>query len=182
MPGSNVGSLSGDGGPATAAGVGGPSGVAATAEGGFLIADSANARVRFVDADLRGQASGPAGPPGPLGPPAAVGATGPGGLAGPVGPAGPAFDRLAVAIGADRFRARRRARVTVRYAATRAATIQCDVMRGGRRVARVTARARKGRNTIRLRAPARAGRYTIRLIATTPAQRATDRARLTVAR
>ena len=101
-----------------------------------------------------------------------------------MGPAGPAFDRLAVVLGADRLRARPRARLTLRYAATTGASVQCDVMRGSRRVSRVTARARSGRNTIRLRAPARAGpgRYSIRLTATAaPAERATDTARLTVA-
>jgi hypothetical protein len=47
------GGFSGDGGPATAALLNGPAAVAATASGGFLIADGANNRVRFVDAGLR---------------------------------------------------------------------------------------------------------------------------------
>src|SRR5438067_1400063 len=55
---------SGDGGPATAAKLNDPDGVAATADGGFLIADTSNHAVRFVDADLR---PGPSGPPGPQG-------------------------------------------------------------------------------------------------------------------
>ena len=46
--------LSGDCGPATAAQISDPTGVAVTADGGFLIADRQNHRVRFVDADLRG--------------------------------------------------------------------------------------------------------------------------------
>jgi hypothetical protein len=45
--------FSGDGGPATAAQIEQPFGVAPTASGGFLIGDSANNRVRFVDADFR---------------------------------------------------------------------------------------------------------------------------------
>src|SRR5262249_1654898 len=45
------GGFSGDGGPATAAQLNGPIGVAATADGGFLIGDSVNARVRRVSAD-----------------------------------------------------------------------------------------------------------------------------------
>jgi NHL repeat len=47
------GSFSGDGGLATLAGLDAPGGVAATASGDFLIADTSNNRVRFVDADLR---------------------------------------------------------------------------------------------------------------------------------
>jgi sugar lactone lactonase YvrE len=47
------GSFSGDGGLATLAGLNAPGGVALTASGGFLIADSNNNRVRFVDADFR---------------------------------------------------------------------------------------------------------------------------------
>jgi hypothetical protein len=47
------GAFSGDGGLATLAGLRGPEGVAVTATGGFLIADTSNNRVRFVDADLR---------------------------------------------------------------------------------------------------------------------------------
>jgi hypothetical protein len=42
--------FSGDGGRATAASLSGPTAVAATAEGGFLIADAGNHRVRRVDA------------------------------------------------------------------------------------------------------------------------------------
>jgi hypothetical protein len=43
----------GDGGLATLAGLNAPGGVAVTASGGFLIADTDNNRVRFVDADFR---------------------------------------------------------------------------------------------------------------------------------
>jgi hypothetical protein len=49
----------GDGGPATAARLGFPNSVSATADGGFLIADfadSSNNRVRFVDDDFRASA------------------------------------------------------------------------------------------------------------------------------
>jgi hypothetical protein len=51
------GAFSGDGGLATVARLNAPSGLAATATGGFLIADTDNNRVRFVDADLRGPAA-----------------------------------------------------------------------------------------------------------------------------
>src|SRR5262245_15496086 len=44
----DLGGFSGDGGPATAAALNNPAGVAATADGGYLIADASNARVRQV--------------------------------------------------------------------------------------------------------------------------------------
>jgi hypothetical protein len=88
-----------------------------------------------------------------------------------------------VALAANRLRARPRKRLTLRYAATTAATVELRVLRGRRRVARVRGRAHGGRNTIRLRAPRRAGRYRLRLTAVSAdGQRTTDRARLTVAR
>jgi hypothetical protein len=189
--------LSGDGGPASLAQLHVPSGVAATADGGFLIADQINDRVRFVDADLRGPASGPPGPGGPLGPegPAGTpgtagptGAPGPAGAAGAPGPAGadgppgPAIDRLTLVLATARFSARPRRRVAVRYATTAAATIELRTMRGRRSVARVRGRARRGRNTIRLRTPRKAGRYRLELVVTSGNQRATDSARLTVTR
>jgi hypothetical protein len=83
MPGST-----GDGGPATAAKLDLPTGVAATAEGGFLIADEGNHAIRFVDADLRGPASGPTGASGARGSAGATGATGSPGPPGPAGSAG----------------------------------------------------------------------------------------------
>jgi hypothetical protein len=78
--------FAGDGGPATAAQLSNPNGLAVTTDGGVLIADFSNARIRYVDSDLRGIA-GPVGPDGPAGP---VGPAGPAGPAGPTGPAGPA--------------------------------------------------------------------------------------------
>src|SRR5207253_8952777 len=64
----------GDGGPATAAKLNGPAGVAATADGGFLIADTNNHAIRRVSA---------AGPPAPSGaavtPPGQARGGGPGG-------------------------------------------------------------------------------------------------------
>src|SRR5438445_329847 len=88
----------GDGGPATAARLNAADGVAATADGGFLIADTSNHAVRFVDADLR---PGPSGAPGPQGAQGVGGPQGPQGPLGPVGPAGvqgPVLTRLAVAL------------------------------------------------------------------------------------
>jgi hypothetical protein len=200
--------FSGDGGPAGAAQLNGPHAVAVTAEGGLLITDRFNHRVRFVDADLRGPASGitgptgPQGATGPTGPQGATGATGPAGPAGATGPAGPAgatgpagsagatgpagsagqaSGRLAVALTADRLRASPRQRLTLRYAATRTATVELRVLRGARRVARVRGKAHSGHNAIRLRTPRRAGRYLIVLTAVTAdGQRTTDHARLTI--
>jgi hypothetical protein len=48
-----LGGFSGDGGLATLAQLSGPSGLAVTASGGVLVADTNNHRVRFVDTDLR---------------------------------------------------------------------------------------------------------------------------------
>jgi len=48
VAGTGTAGSAGDGGPATSARLNGPYGVAATADGGFLIADSNNHRVRFV--------------------------------------------------------------------------------------------------------------------------------------
>ena len=158
--------FAGDGGPATSAQITGPAGLALTAEGGVLVADALDHRVRFVDVDLRSPASGPRGPGGP---------------AGPSGPLGPGADRLAVALATDRLRARPRQRLRVRYAASATAAVELRVLRAGRRIARARGRARAGANAIRLRAPRKAGRY--RLVLTAVAadgQRSSDRVRLTV--
>jgi hypothetical protein len=129
----------GDGGPATAATLKQPTGVAATADGGFLIADNGNHGIRFVDADLRPGPSGPQGPPG---------AQGPGGPPGPVGPQGPVFTRLAVALVDERLGASQGAAVRLRYVSTRDAQVTIDVLKGTKRVARLTGSARFGRNAL----------------------------------
>jgi sugar lactone lactonase YvrE len=53
VAGNGIAGFSSDGGLATAAELNSPNGVTVTADGGFLIADTSNNRVRFVDADLR---------------------------------------------------------------------------------------------------------------------------------
>ena len=51
VAGTGVGGFSGDGGPATSAAINSPANVQAAPGGGFVIADSQNQRVRFVDAN-----------------------------------------------------------------------------------------------------------------------------------
>jgi hypothetical protein len=165
--------FAGDGGLATAAQLREPSGVALTPEGGILIADASNHRVRFVDADLRGPGAGPQGPAG------AVGPTGPAGPAGAPG-ARAVFERLLLAAVADRLSARPGSRVTLCYVATVAARVDLAVLRGTRAVAHVRGRAKPGRNALRVRVPRRAGSYTLALTAQAADQRAGDRVRLTV--
>ena len=80
----------GDDGLATAAELNTPIGLDVTPDGGFLIADSTNNRVRFVDADLSPGPPGPEGPEGPTGPQGPTGPEGPQGSTGPEGPTGPA--------------------------------------------------------------------------------------------
>jgi hypothetical protein len=95
--------------------------MAVTADGGFLIGDMTNNRVRFVDADLRF----PRGP------------------AGPVGRA-----PLALAFADTRLSVPARRRVTLRYAATERARVLVRVVRGGRTLKRARGQARGGANRI----------------------------------
>jgi hypothetical protein len=181
VAGTGVIGYDGDGGPATAARIITPSGLATLPGGGFVIADHGNNRVRFVDADLRAQVTGPpgnAGPPGPGGPP------GPAGPAGPQGERGATTvaDRLRLAFSQPRLRARPRARLTLRYVATADARVRLTVRRGSRRVASRSAIAETGRNRLRLRVPRTPGRYSLVLAATGAGERASDRIRLTVRR
>ncbi len=180
VAGSGAAGFSGDGGLGTAAQLSLPVGVAVTADGGILIGDTLNNRVRFVDADLRFP-RGPAGSRGPVGPP---GAQGPGGPAGPSGPAGPVGRApLALALADTRLSVRARRRVTLRYAATDRARVLVRVVRRGRTLTRARGSARGGANRIRVRAPRRAGRYRLRVTATTADGRsASARARLIVRR
>jgi hypothetical protein len=170
--------FSGDGGPATVAQLNGPRGVAATPDGGFLIADFDDNRVRFVDAEL-GIPRGPQDPapqdpdpqdpapqgPGPQGPgPQDPAPQGPG----PQGPAGQAGRApFGLALADTRLRVRARRVVTLRYAATDSASVLVRVVRGLRTLARVRGQARDGSNRLRVRAPRRAGRYRLRLEART---------------
>lgn len=156
IAGNGTAGSAGDGGPGTAAQLNQPHGVAVTAEGGVLVTEFAGHRVRFVDTDLRAPGSGPAGQQGPAGP------------AGPAGPSGSTVTvrQLFAAFADEGLRARRRARLSLRYVATAASRGTIEVRRGrrssGRRVGRALAvRPRAGRNRARLRAPAGAGTYTL---------------------
>jgi hypothetical protein len=176
IAGNGTTSYGGDNGPATSASIWFPTGLAPTAQGGLLIADRGNHRVRFVDTDLRPGPSGPAGPAGAPGTPGSPGANG------PAGPAGPAsvLNRLAVALSADKFAQKRGKRLTVRYAATRNAKVTVDVLKKGKRVTRSTGNAKLGRNklTIKVKKP---GRYNLTIKATSAdGQTATDKAVLTI--
>jgi hypothetical protein len=82
--------FSGDGGLATSADIGLPSGISVTAEGGFLYTDTFNRRVRYVDTDLLGPNSGPRGADGAAGATGAAGSQGAGGPAGETGATGQA--------------------------------------------------------------------------------------------
>jgi hypothetical protein len=175
--------LSGDGGPATLAQLEYPTGTAVTADGGLLVADQMNHRVRFVDVDLRAPARGPNGHDGAAGRTGTTGSTGAPGPQGPAGHAPAAAERLAATFGTDAFSARAGRRITLRYVATTAATVELRIIKGKRRVVRVSGSAVKGRNAIRVRAPRKAGRYVVEMTATSAdGQRASDRVRLTVKR
>jgi ribosomal protein S11 len=194
VAGSGTAGFSGDGGAATAAELNGPNEVTATAEGGFLVADTNNSRVRFVDADLRFPQgppgpTGPAGPVGPLGPAGLQGPAGPRGPAGPAGPRGPAGPAgpagrapLALALADSRLSVQARRGVALRYAATDDASVLVRAVRGRRTLARARGRAQAGANTIRLRAPGQAGRYRLRLQASTADGRAASAGAVLVVR
>lgn len=83
---------SGDGGSPTSASLLDPVGVAPAPGGGFLIADSGNARVRWVTG-LNPGPTGPTGPVGATGPSGGKGPTGSNGQPGPTGPQGPTGPR-----------------------------------------------------------------------------------------
>ena len=158
--------VSGEGGPATLAGIGRPGGVAITADGGVLLTNIDDSRVRFVDTDLRPPGSGPRGLPGPRGP---AGTT-------------TVVTRLVAALRDSRLSVRRGHRVRVRYIATRRASATLDLLRGKKRVRRVKGRAHRGRNSLSLR-PRKRGHYRLRLtLRTRDHQVVVERARLTVRR
>jgi hypothetical protein len=136
--------LSGGRGPATAAQLSGPTGVAPTADGDFLIADTSNHRIRYVDADLRS-------PKGEQGEPGAQGAQGP-----------PGADRglLAAAIAADKTTTKRR-KAKVRIVTTLPGTATLEAKPKGK--SRRAAAAKKAKTRTATKELASAGRHTLKL-------------------
>jgi hypothetical protein len=179
--------FSGDGGPATAAQFNFPTGLSATADGGFLIADMGNNRIRFVDADLIAPPA-PPGPPAPPAPPVPPGPPAP--PAPPVPPSPPASSgsasvphRLKVTLAASRLRSRPGRQVLVRYRVITGARVRATITGTGTHPIRSRATVGPGRHTLRLRAPRRPGRYTLTLTArSSDGQPASDRARLDITR
>jgi hypothetical protein len=167
----------GDGGPAAAAQLNDPKGVVVTAEGGFLVPDTDNNRVRFVDADLR---PGPQGPQGSQGAQGQQGGPGIQGPQGPQGSPGTTFTRLLVALADDRYKARQGARLRLRYVLTVGSKVTFDVSKGKKRLSRVQRTVGAGRNTVTLKLPKTTGKLTLGLTATGNGQSATDRAKLTL--
>ena len=186
VAGSGAPAFAGDGGLATLAAMNRPTDVAATADGGFLVADRDNHRVRFVDADLRPGPRGPSGATGAAGPPAAPGANGSPGAPGSQGPPGATTAGrapLALALAADRFKVRQRRRLLLRFAVTDAARVTVELRKGRKRVARASRSVKAGRARIALRIPKGTGKRTLLVVAqTADGRRATDRARVTVKR
>jgi uncharacterized repeat protein (TIGR01451 family) len=119
--------------------------------------------------------------------PTTAGPTGPQGPAGPAGPAGaPAFKLVVVPVSA-KLRARAGKKVTFSYVSTLNATATLDVLKGSKRVARVSGQAKTGVNKLRWngkvgRKAAGAGRYTLKLTAVNGDQKATASSKLTLAR
>ena len=151
-----VSGSTGDGGPATAAKLNLPFGVAATADGGFLIADNGNHAIRFVDADLR---PGPSGPQGPSGGP---------GPRGPRGPQGAPGRNAKVTCTVKKSKRAKKVKVTCKVVVvkkTSTARIHWQLLRRGHAVAHGVARAKHGRLQLRLSnlAHLRHGHYSLRI-------------------
>src|SRR5439155_476330 len=125
----------GDGGPATAAKLVNPVGVAATADGGFLIADYNTQSIRFVDADLR------PGPSGPQGPRAGQGPRGPGGAPGAPGRNAQVKCKVKKSKGAKKVKVTCK---VVLVKKTSRARIHWRLLRRGHAVAHGVARAKHG--------------------------------------
>jgi uncharacterized repeat protein (TIGR01451 family) len=117
--------------------------------------------------------------------PTIAGPVGPQGPAGPAGPAGPPAFKLVVVPVSTKLRARAGKKVTFSYVSTLDATARLDVLKGSKRVARVTGSAKTGLNKLRWngktgRKAASAGAYKLRLTAVNGSQTVTANAKLTL--
>jgi hypothetical protein len=99
---------------------------------------------------------------------------------GPQGSPGATFTRLLVALSNDRFRARRGARLRLRYVLTVRSKVTFDVLKGKKRLSQVQRTVQAGRNTITLKLPKTTGTLSIALTAAGGGQKAGDRAKLTL--
>lgn len=199
VAGTGVREFSGDGGPATAAGLNEPHAVIVVPGGGFLIADTHNHRVRRVHADGTITTLSGAG---------VEGYSGDGGLATAAWLDHPkalaaTFDGRAVLVGdaennrvrlvivdlrpplvlrllARTLRARAGTPATLSFTVSRPARVEGHVRRQGRLVTRVAMRATTGRNRLALRRLL-PGRYTVQVVArATDGRTASGRASLSV--
>jgi hypothetical protein len=186
VAGTGVRGFSGDGGRATAASVNEPHAAAALPDGGFLIADTFNDRVRRVWPDGRITTVAGTGVPGfsgDGGPAALAELTLPKALAilpdasgFLLGDAGNNRVRLVrvnlrppleLRVTTPRIRSKAGRPATLRYSVSDAATARLVVSRGGKLVMRVTAHASTGSNTLVFGRSLRFGSYSLRLAATT---------------
>jgi hypothetical protein len=153
-------------------------------DGTYTLAPSATAQFT-TDSQNGPGPQGPAGPQGPTGAQGAPGATGPPGAAGP--PGEPAI-KLLVAVVNPKLKGKAGKRVSVDYLATATGGATLEVLKGRKRIARITGTAKVGRNKIAWngkqgRRKAAAGRYSLRLAVTGgDGQVANDSATVTVKR
>jgi hypothetical protein len=126
---------------------------------------------RFAANTVDGAATNNLAPVPPAGPPGAAGAAGPAGAAGTPGVAGPAGApafKLLLATSSSRRTVRKGAAVTVRFAATAAASCTLTISRSGKTLRRLRFASRAGSNAVRWNgrigtARSSAGAYTLTL-------------------
>ncbi len=202
VAGNGVRGYAGDGGPATAAELNSPANLAALPDGGFLVADGANNRVRRVWPDgtiTTIVGTGEAGFSGDGGPPSAAQLSNPTAIG--VLPnlqgflladAGNSRIRLVtmdlrpqivIRLVAKSLRIRKGRSATLVYEASAPVDVRLEVRQGPRLVVRIPGRAKLGRNTLRFGRGLRAGRFTLVLRTWSPdVQPAAATGSLTVAR
>jgi NHL repeat-containing protein len=182
VAGNGVRGFSGDGGPATAAELNAPHAVAGLPDGGFLVADEANNRVRRVWPDgtiTTIVGTGDAAFGGDGGAASAAAIDGPKAFAVLPNYLGfllaDAYNSRVRLVSVDlrrvltlrlatrtlRIKAKRKA--TLAYTVSDPVTVRLDVLRAGRIVVHFTASAKAGRNAFRFGSGLRPGTYTLRL-------------------